>query len=438
MIALQPQVRLDRPCPRCAAAVTADRWLITGMRMLARVRCTGCGTAYFADLSAGHGLYYPAFVEEESGALHASPLGAWFAALLETSYRERTSAPVRLDAEPFRPLERPLLLNCLDWQYGHALLKLFNAQYHLEHDRDHDLIVLVPKFLRWLVPDGVAEIWTVDLPLRRAAEWNDALAAEIHRRLDGFEDVHLSLAVPHPHPNDWDIARFTRVEPFPFAEWGPRLERPQVTFIWREDRLWDDERAFRMRDRMLFAARHRVSMRTAGLERQTKLVEQLASEVRGRVPAASFTVAGLGTPRTFSPSIDNRIAAQIDTATERAWIELYARSHVVVGIHGSNMILPSAHAGAVIDLMPPSRWTNLRQDVEIAERDASLVSLRALYLATETNPATLAAIIQSLLFRTPSGALNFDRNWTDHRSLRRDPDALRREKLARTPEVTPP
>ncbi|HYR29603.1 MAG TPA: hypothetical protein VEU30_14125 [Thermoanaerobaculia bacterium] len=435
MIPLHPTPRFDRPCPRCGAEVAAGGWLIPGMRMLADVRCSGCGMEFHADLAAGHGLYYPVFLEKESGRVHASGIGKWFASLLESSWRARSSERIPIEIERFREVERPLLLNCLDWQYGHALLKLFNAQYHLEHDRDHDLIVLVPKFLRWLVPDGVSEVWTVDLPLRRAAEWNDALAAGLRERLGSFDAAHLSLAVPHPHPADWDVVRFSRVAPFPFDEWHRR--EPLVTFIWREDRLWSDERAFRMRDRLFFAARHRLASPAAGLDRQARLVEELASEIRTRVPNASFAVAGIGTPRAFSPAIENRIVSSVDTATERAWCELYARSHVVTGIHGSNMILPSAHAGSVIDLMPPARWTNLRQDVETGERDPSLVPLRAIYLATETRPATIADLIRALLLHAPAGALNFDRHWTDHQRLRRDPDALRREKLARTPEPRP-
>ena len=97
---------------------------------------------------------------------------------------------------------------------------------------------MIPQSFAWLVPDGAAQVWLVDLPLAQGTEWNDGLAEEIARRLNELTDVRLSIAHSHPRPEDYDIERFTRVQPFPLAEWDGREKRPVVTFIWRDDRLW--------------------------------------------------------------------------------------------------------------------------------------------------------------------------------------------------------
>jgi len=52
-----------------------------------------------------------------------------------------------------------------------------------------------------------------------------------------------------------------------------------------------------------------------------------------------------------------------DEASEREWCERYAASHVAVGVHGSNMLLPSAHAGAVVELLGAERWGNFAQGI---------------------------------------------------------------------------
>jgi len=45
-------------------------------------------------------------------------------------------------------------------------------------------------------------------------------------------------------------------------------------------------------------------------------------------------------------------------------------------VHGSNMLLPSAHAGMTIDLMPDDRWGNFAQDISYQEDDVRMGSYR--------------------------------------------------------------
>ncbi len=104
-----------------------------------------------------------------------------------------------------------------------------------------ELVVLVPHYLRWMVPDGVAAVWTLDLPVRRGVEWNDWVAQKIRQQFDSLEGAWLSLAFSHPHPDSYKIEKFTRVHPFPIEEWNNRLRNPKVTFIYREDRIWHQQ-----------------------------------------------------------------------------------------------------------------------------------------------------------------------------------------------------
>jgi hypothetical protein len=213
-------------------------WYMPGMRVLADLRCPQCNREYYGDLRTGHGLYYPKLLDKATGQVYDEDHATWFAHWLQVSYRQRSSEALPFQVEEFRSLRKVLLLNCLDVLYGHSLLKLLNAQYYLDHAPEYDLVVIVPEFMRWLVPDGVAAIWTVKLPLRRGIEWNDWLASEIHRRLDGFEQAWISVGYSHPHASHFDIARFTRIAPFDVNKWDAKPLNPVVTFIWRDDRRW--------------------------------------------------------------------------------------------------------------------------------------------------------------------------------------------------------
>ncbi|MDI6616141.1 MAG: hypothetical protein QME27_05460, partial [Syntrophaceae bacterium] len=287
---------------------------------------------------------------------------------------------------------------------------LLNAQYYIDHTLGYDLIVLIPRFLRWMVPDGIAAVWTVDLPLKQGTVWNDRLAAEIRARLERYDQAWLSVAYSHPHPRYYDIERFTRVRPFPVGEWCDRLTTPRVTFIWREDRFWG--RGGRLGRLWHLAGRIAARCGLRGFSplrrEQTRRVVRLATRLRRTFPKLDFAVAGPGRPGGLPAWIGDLRTTAIDASVEKAWCERYAASHVVIGIHGSNMLLPSAHAGATLELMPPERWGNMVQDLLPPELDCREVMLRYRVIPDATGVVEVAGIVTSLLMDSWLWELNMD------------------------------
>jgi hypothetical protein len=386
------------------------------MRNLADLKCPQCGREFYGDLLAGQGLFSPLLLEKATGVVHDKYGVPWFADWLRDSYANRVNSPIDFVVEDFRLLKQPVVLNCLDTVYGHCLLKLLNAQYYLDHHPDLDLVVLVPRFLRWMVPEGVAAIWTVGLPLKRGIEWNDWLAAEIKHRIEPLEVCWLSVAFSHPHPADYDIERFTRVRLFPIDQWSVRLERPTVTFVWRDDRVWGvpSRPAGRIRDCIARSAAREKPCALAERRRQFDKVLRLATVLREHLPHLDFAVAGLGHPHGFPSWIRDMRLAQLDEAAERRFCVRYAQSHVVIGTHGSNMLLPSAHAGAVVELMPPERWGNILQDLLFRDADCRETMLRYRIIPTSMNPDELAALVLSLLREYKHLMLGVGRRFSRH------------------------
>ncbi len=401
MIRLHPLPDVIHHCPFDEATLEAVGWHIPGMRNLSDLRCPECGREFYGDLPAGQALYTPLLLEKRTGEVYDPEDVRWFADWLRRSYEGRIDEPLGFETEEFRPLKTPLLLNCLDRMYGHSLLKLLNAQYYLDHTPEYDLIVLIPRFLRWMVPDGVAAVWTVDLPLSRGTTWNDGLAKEIRALLERYDQAWLSVAYSHPHPQDFDIKSFTKIEPFPLDEWEVRLERPTVTFIWREDRLWSaDDPSNRSRSRTYRVWGRLIGWMSSPLKRQVTRIVLLAESLRERFKDLEFSVAGFGEAGGLPGWIKDLRTRQIDADRERTWCEQYARSHVVLGVHGSNMLLPSAHAGAAVELVPSDRWGNVLQDLLLRPYDArvSVLLYRALPLSIKI-PDLSRIVINLLLWQ---------------------------------------
>lgn len=438
MIPLHPLPPSTHDCPSCRIPLVVRDWYMPGMRKLADLHCAQCGAEYFGDLPSGWGLYHPCLLDKRSGSVvsHSTWYTRWYVGWLEASYRNRdaTSAPLGFEVESFRPLRRPVLLNVIDRLYGHSLSPLLGAQYYIDHRKDVDLVILVPRALRWMVPDGAAEVWTVDLPFARGAEWNDWLAARIRRQICDSPPLArewwLSLGITFPHPSEFDISRFTGVAPFDPAGWQSGHCRPSVSFIWREDRTWPDplsggrtlRRGYQGLRRLARGAVDRWYARA-----QRRWVIRLAAAMRREFPGLDFAVIGFGKPGGMPSWITDLRATGMDAQRERDWCRRYAASHLVIGVHGSNLILPSAHAGSMIELVPTERWPMLGTTVAAPTTDVEEGICRYQFLPATTRPAVLAQIAGHLLRHQAFYRLDFSRAWTDRRRLAADPMAPRRQ-----------
>lgn len=401
---LHPFTDAEHECPHCRARLRVEGWHVPGMRNLADLRCARCGREFYGDLAAGQALYTPVLLEKATGAVRDAHGVGWFAEWLRDSYARRVDEPVAFDVREERAVTKPVvLLNCLDTLYGHSLLKLLNAQHYIDRRADTDLVVMVPSLLAWMVPEGAAQVWSVGLPLRRGTEWNEWLAREVRRRVEGFDLASLGHALSHPRPDEFDIERFTRVEPFPLAEWDARLVRPTVTFIWRDDRPWRDPGDAATPGRLGRLGRLMASRPRGG---QSERVSELAETLRRDLPALDFAVTGFvnDEARGEMPGwVEDMRRGALDADAERAWCERYAASHVVVGVHGSNMLLPSAHAGGVVELIGPGRWGNFTQDILFRDAgDCRETLFRYRFVDDATPPSAVAQLVNLILTKRES------------------------------------
>lgn len=368
MIQVKPIIKYRQNCAICGAALIPREILWQGIHVCAVSSCSGCQAEIVGDLPVGHAMFAPFQVDVAQGKLYpADDLSAnWYGEPLLRSLLQPASEPeIKLSVERFGHHERVIILNCIDFLYGHALLKLLNAEAHLRTSPELGLIVIVPHFLRWLVPDGVAEIWTVNISLAMAQQFFPKLDEMIRQETARFTEIYVSSA--HSHPQHFSIARFSRVEPHDFQGQNFR-----ITFIWREDRLWSM--------RILYRIARRIGLVPLLLHWQNRKVCRLFSLLRRKFPTAKFTVVGLGSSTCFPEWVDDSRVVRYDEVTERNHCRLYAESRLIIGVHGSNLLLPSAHGGCVINLMPDSKWSNFAQDILYQESDVRLSAWRYRYV----------------------------------------------------------
>lgn len=396
MIQIKPVIQLLSNCPYCQTSLRPVDVLWQGIHVCAESECDNCGAEIIEDLPTGQALASPYQVDLKRGAIYGSKgaLGWFGKPLLESLEQAQVESKPGFEVKRFSQFRHVIILNCLDYLYGHAVLKLLNVDHHLKSRPDLGLILIIPRFLRWMTPVDIAEVWTVDIPLTKAKNFYPYLNELIQKECSRFDSIYLSPA--HSHPREFDIARLTGVQPHNFAARAFR-----ITFVWREesaDRLWLDWSKYRALCKLF----HKFKLERFLLRWQNYKIKSLFSHLRTKFPEASFTLAGAGKSTRFPDWIDDQRTVKFSPEIERHLCQVYAESRLVIGVHGSNMLLPSAHAGLVMDLMPADRWGNFAQDLLYDQsanlrEDNRITAFKYRYIPVESRPKTLTKIIISMI-----------------------------------------
>ena len=378
MIEIKPQIQHQSNCPTSGTTLHPEKILWQGMHVCVEARSKDSGSNIIDVLRVGHSYNHSLQLDLKKAEVFSGNSYAkeWLGKPLLNSLQNPRTEQLEVTKEIFKQCDRVIILNCIDFLYGHSLLKLLNAQRHLECNPEFGLVVIVPKFLRWMVPDGVAEVWTVPITLKNGRDYYLNFAAFVEEEMKRFEQVYVSEA--YSHPSQFEITKFTRVPTHNFEG-----EEIKITFIWREDRLYIDN--------LLFRVLRKLNLLSWGLAVQNWQVRRLFEGIRSRIPSATFVVAGLGTKTQFPEWIEDCRVERFNEKIEQEICEIYASSRLVIGLHGSNMLLPSAHAGMTIDLID-ERWGNFAQDIIYQESNPKMAAFRYRFLPYQTKADTLAFI----------------------------------------------
>jgi len=383
------------PCPFCASPdVVNKRVVLPGIHVMADRTCLACGAEYLQDLPVGFAVDDQMVIDTRSRKLHqAPPHLAWMHRPLLQGYLSPSDEEVRVERKVFGRHKRVIVLNTLDFLYGHVLLKLYNAAHYIKRYPDMGVVVIVPRMFEWLVPKGVAEAWVVDLRLGRMHGWYPSLDKFVQGALTDYDEVMLGRGYAHPEFASIDIERFTGVAPFPLQEFD---RRPlHLTFVAREDRLWYATPLGKFMHRAL----RKIGLgRLAGrwyVAAQDRLIKRVMRAVRKKVPEARFTVVGLAAPGGYGTLATDLRSRTMTVEMELEWVRAYAASQVVVGVHGSNMLLPTAHAAGCVEILPNDRFGNIVQDISVRWHDRMQVFLYR-FVDEFAPPRTVARHVTSM------------------------------------------
>jgi hypothetical protein len=372
MIQIKPHINQNLKCS-CGNNLIISGLLWQGLHVCEKFVCSQCNKIRINSLPVNQSCieqysYYPD--SDLVFDIHGNVVtDNWFSKKLK-SLENPISETVNIQIEVLKHTDEVLILNTLDYVYGHSLLYLLNLQRIIKFEDKLGIIVLVQPMFKWLIPkQGIAEIWTVNLGFNKLHNFYPDLSNKINSELTRFNKVWLSNGHVLPTNENIDIEKFTGIKTYNLSN-KPII--PRITLIWREDpdRLWI---------RNIYISK---GFKKLHLSRILTIFQYLRVLMFFRVlrkklgPEYQYTVAGLGKSGKFPSFINDQRIKLFNETFELQLCKVYSESIIVIGVHGSSMLLPSAHAGMTISMMPSKRWGNFAEDILFSEKDLRLAAFQ--------------------------------------------------------------
>jgi hypothetical protein len=392
MITIKPRVDIISKCPSCDMdLVINDNIIFQGVHICYEGFCPQCKKTFLRNLPIGQGklvsLSLTKFEKKEEKKSNIS----WFFDPFRRIYQNPKSDEISFEIIKRRPTKnKVVLLNTLDNCYGHSLLYFLNLQNIIDQKQsDTSIVVLIQPFLLWLLPDnGIDEIWLAHVSFSQMREYLVDLNKKINIELLRFDTVQLSQA--HLCPTDIRIEKFSKIVPYDFVS---PPEKPRISFIWRDDltRLW-------IKSHWIYSAMRKLRIAKILLPlhflRVLCFVSFLHYKFGNRF---QITLTGLGKTCKFPSFIADERVEKFNKETEIHCSKIYAQSILAIGVHGSGMILPSAHAGMTISIMPMKRWGNFAEDILFSENDTRLAAFQKRVIPMNTSLFETLDICENML-----------------------------------------
>jgi hypothetical protein len=433
-VQLSPKPLFDVECPECQQLTHAHDWTLPGLWLLAQYRCQRCRAEFFFDLPYSLGVVTPCYLDLRTSKAKPKYLGDWYAALTTKAWTEKTRAEVSLKVQRRTYGQNVCLVNCLYPWWGDAVGSLLRVS-RLKDVHGMDIVVVINPTLQWLVPDFVRGVWVIEQDIADNSKWKESIDAMV-KTVIREQNLHVFVPIifQPAYLTPAELQEACKIQPFPRDEWTARLkEKAVVTFASRTDRTWSRSRR-RKRPSLARRVLNRVLRPFSGIlqknhslssnAQQLKNIINLARELKRSFRDIEFAVCGLGREGSLPAWVKDLRVEKFAPDTNRIWAEQASRSHVVVGVLGSQISLPASLAGSCIMLTPSDKLRNILECSPVTSRQPreSLFCYR--FLPIDMSAQYLADVIGGIILNYPYASLGYGDDF-DHPLSQPDLSAIR-------------
>jgi hypothetical protein len=398
LIPLHPDLVASTICPKCKSDTSEKHdYLFQGIHVLVDCTCKQCATRFYYTLPIGHDAITPTAISHDGKHVsYHSSAEAWLAKpLIDSLLNDSSKRQAEISQVILETLkDKVIILNCLDDCFGHAYAKMLNALQLLRDYPDHSLILIITKNLEWLVPGGVSELWIVHESMRNMKYYITTLQEFVKTRVNKTSQYYLSTAKVYHHLHEINSEPFLKTKRFDLSQFG--ILPYSITFILREDRYWHPTMFDNFINLVSIKLKIKKYFKRYFTWQQDRLVKKVIRLILTDHPGVQINITGIGSFSRMNNGVNDLRVDNITPAIERQWCEIYSRSQVVVGVHGSNMIIPSSLAAGFIEILPRHKIAHLGEDT-VLHHTGRTAMLLGRYVDAYAAPGLVAQHVSGML-----------------------------------------
>lgn len=384
-------------CCHCAnEKVVYEDILFQGIHILVKLSCPSCNGRFFNTLPTGHDLLFPTGFDDHRKIINKNNVGDWLIVPLQKALFSGESIAIEINKELTEQKSEAIILNCIDNCFGHSFSKLWNASVLREKYPDKSIIVFVPKVMRWLVPDCVSEVWSFDSSFNDLEKQIINLDAEVKQNLlPRFEKVWISKAYTHLALSKVNLQAMVKTDRFNLSNFNS--SPPSIMFVLREDRFWHRYPI----EFFMFKVFVKLKLsKKIFVLRQNYLVTKAVLKIRKQIENATFTATGLGTTGRLHSLVKDERKVKPTSSDERYWCVLCSKTHIVIGVHGSNMLIPTSLAAGFVEILPRHKIRHLAEDT-LMDYNSRYSHFLGRYIDHFASPALISQHVISMIQHFP-------------------------------------
>ena len=138
MFKIKPNIEYKSICPKCSNSLIINDILWQGIHVCAKSRCEKCNIDYIEDLKVGQAMFGAYQIDMNNFKLYGPEISkSWFGKpLLDSLKNPADKEKLEFKIERFKINKEVIIINCIDFLYGHSLAKLLSADYYLKNYSD--------------------------------------------------------------------------------------------------------------------------------------------------------------------------------------------------------------------------------------------------------------------------------------------------------------
>jgi len=361
-----------KSCNYCKERLVLSSYYFYGWRNLFECTCKGCNANFLIDMPVFSGIPYPSIYDKDKKNIINNVPFWWGEALKEINLRISDKKVIN-DIKVNKNNNSLIIFNLLDFVFGHSFMRLERLTYYIENDnfKEYDFLVLIPSQLRYLISqfEDRLNIMEIKLSFPEYKLFYIQIDTEVKNLSSQYLSVYCEM-LKYPQQEFLKLEQLN----LPIKKWVDEVTR--VVIVYRKDR-------------------------TIGITNraQYKFYERLIAHLN----KLNIEILMIGDKDSYLfDSISDLRVVKFDKDTDNKWNSVCSGA-ITIGVHGSNMLIPSLCSSYNIEFVTYGKLYNFGQAtafLETLNQQETIQKYRYIYgndYLTDINPLTVYKVVESIV-----------------------------------------